>query len=165
MSVRASSLDDLDLSDDCSVQDAGASSDTGQGQQDGQTRRSASMQAVAKGETERGRMNQTESRWARLLDAHGDVLDWWYVSYRVRYGDSGYHTPDFLVLRMDGSVEVHEVKAHCTDAGRTRFKAAANEHWLFRWIMVVQKGKRQPWTVKYDTSDQDGSLFINDTNS
>jgi len=159
--MRASSLDDLDLSDDCSVQDS-SSSDEGNGR-DGQTRRSASMQAVAKGETERGRMNQTESRWARLLDAHEDVLDWWYESYRVRYGDRGYHTPDFLVLRMDGSVEVHEVKAHCTDAGRTRFKAAAETHWCFRWIMVVQKGKRQPWTVKYDTSDQDGSPFINDT--
>jgi len=155
--MRASSLDDLDLSDDCSVQEADTSSDSGQ---DGQTRRSASMQAVAKGETERGRMNQTESRWARILDAHEDVLDWWYESYRVRYGDRGYHTPDFLVLRMDGSVEVHEVKAHCTDAGRTRFKAAASEHWLFRWIMVVQKGKRQPWECKYDTSDQDGSPYI-----
>jgi len=158
MSVRASSLDDLDLSDDCSVQDS-SSSDEGNGES-GQTRRSASMQAVAKGETDRGRMNQTEARWAAVLDAHEDVLDWWYESYRVRYGDSGYHTPDFLVLRMDGSVEVHEVKAHCTDAGRTRFKAAANEHWLFRWIMVVQKGKRQPWTVKYDTGDQDGSPYI-----
>jgi len=160
MSVRASSLDDLDLSDDCSVQEAGASSDSGQVQQDGQTRRSAPMRAVAKGETERGRMNNTESRWAAVLEAHEDVLDWWYESYRVRYGGSGYHTPDFLVLRMDGSVEVHEVKAHCTDAGRTRFKAAAETHWCFRWVMVVQKGRRQPWQCKYDTGDQDGAPFL-----
>jgi len=148
-----------DLEDALDGSDASVSRGTSAPNAD-DTNRSASMQAVARGETERGRMNQTERRWAHRLGASDDVLDWWYESYRVRYGDSGYHTPDFLVLRTDGSIEVHEVKAHCTDAGRTRFKAGASTHWCFRWLMVVQKGKRQPWKVKYDTVGKAGAPFL-----
>jgi hypothetical protein len=106
-------------------------------------------------------MNNTERRWARLLDASDAVLWWAYETVRIRYGDGGWHSPDFILCRLDGSLEVVETKGgHMTDAGRTRFKAAARAFPVARWLMVMQKGKRQPWTVKYDTGDQDGSPYI-----
>lgn len=133
-------------------------------EREGDTKRSASMRAVARGQTERGRMNQTEARWARILDASEHVAEWWYEERKFRYGaDNAWHTPDFVVLRSDGRMEVHEVKAFCTDAGRTRFKAAAGRAWEYRWIMVEQRSKTSPWTVKYDTTGEDGHPFIIDT--
>ena len=124
------------------------------------TKRSPMMQGVAKGQTARGRMNATEARWARLLDACDEVEKWWYEEVRFRYGDSGYATPDFMVLRTDGFIEIHEVKAYMTDAGRTRFKASAKAMWPFRWLMLVQKGKTQPWQCRYDTADKDGAPYL-----
>ena len=130
------------------------------GPSQGDTKRSKMMQGVARGSTSRGRMNATETRWARLLDACDEVEEWWYEEVRFRYGDSGYHTPDFMILRTDGHLEIHEVKGHCTDAGRTRFKASAKSMWPFRWILVVQQGKTQPWQCRYDTADKDGSPYL-----
>jgi len=106
-------------------------------------------------------MNNTEARWAQLLDASEDVLWWAYEVIRIRYGDEGHHSPDFVLVRLDGSLEVHETKGgHMTDAGRTRFKAAARALPVARWLMVMQTGKRQPWECKYDTADEDGDPFL-----
>ena len=125
------------------------------------TKRSKMMQGVARGSTSRGRMNATEARWARVLDACDEVEEWWYEERKFRYGEgNAWHTPDFVVLRTDGHMEVHEVKGHCTDSGRTRFKAAAGRAWEYRWIMVVQKGKTQPWQCRYDTSGEDGAPYL-----
>jgi len=156
MSVKASSVDDIQdaIEGDAEVQDERPS--TG----DGQTQRSASMQAVAKGETPRGEMNNTETRFSRLLDACEDVEWWAYERLRVRYGDKGWHAPDFLVLLSNGHLMVAEVKAHMTDAGRTRFKAGARAMPIMRWVMYVQKGKRQPWGCKYDTKSKDGAPIL-----
>jgi len=118
------------------------------------------MQAVAKGSTPREEMNQTEKRWAQVLD-HTERVVWWsYEVVRVRYGDGAYHSPDFLCLLSDGALVVTEVKAHCTDAGRTRFKAAAGQVPVLRWVMVVQPSPQQAWECKYDTGGEDGHPFI-----
>jgi hypothetical protein len=163
MSVRASSLDDLNLSDDCSVQDADTSSDSGQEHQDGQTRRSPALQGIAKGSTPRGQMNQTERRWACLLDASDAVLWWAYETVRIRYGDGGWHSPDFVLCRLDGSLEVVETKGgYMTDAGRTRFKAAARAFPVARWILVKQDSRQSPWECIYDTSNENAYPHIDE---
>ena len=128
---------------------------------DEQTNRSPALQGIARGSTPRGEMNNTEQRWARRLDASDQVLWWAYETVRVRYGEKGWHSPDFVVLRLDGSLEVHETKGgHMTDAGRTRFKAGARAFPVARWLMVMQAGKRQPFECKYDTSDEQGDPFL-----
>ena len=126
-----------------------------------ETKRSPALQGIARGSTPRGEMNNTEQRWARRLDASEEVLWWAYETLRVRYGEKGWHSPDFVVLRLDGSLEVHETKGgHMTDAGRTRFKAAARAFPVCRWLMVMQRGKRQAWGCKYDTGEEGGAPFI-----
>lgn len=155
--MRANSVDDLNLSPDCEVAEEPSEDVEG-------TKRSPALQGIAKGSTPRGEMNQTERRWARLLDASDEVLWWAYECLRVRYGDGGWHSPDFVLCRLDGALEVVETKGgHMTDAGRTRFKAAARAFPVARWILVMQRGKRQPWECRYDTAGENGAPFINDT--
>jgi hypothetical protein len=125
------------------------------------TNRSASMQAVAKGSSPRGEMNDTERRWARLLEESEHVAAWKYEEEGYRYGaNDSTHWPDFWVMREDGRIEIHEIKGYVKDAGRLRFLSCADRHPEYRWVMVVQKGKRQPWEVKYDTAGEDGSPFL-----
>jgi len=159
MSVRWSEGDlDEALQGDATAQDFGASNNSGQS---GTSGRSPALQGIAKGSTPRGEMNNTERRWAKRLDASDEVLWWAYETVRVRYGDGGWHSPDFVLCRLDGSLEVHETKGgHMTDAGRTRFKAAAKALPVARWLMVMQRGKRQPWKLKYDTASEEGAPFV-----
>jgi len=152
MGVKASSTDALAdaIGGDATIADQGDTS----GSDD--TKRTGALKGVAKGSTPRGEMNNTEQRFSRLLDAC-DAVEWWaYETLRVRYGEKGWHAPDFLVLLSDDSLLVAEVKAHMTDAGRTRFKAGARALPVVRWAMYVQKGKRQPWGCKYDTANRNG---------
>jgi len=154
--MKASSLDDIQdaIRGDASVSDPGDS-----GTQD--SKRSASMQAVARGSTGRGDLNQTEKRWAARLELSEHVEAWKYEEHGFRYGaNDSTHWPDFWVMREDGRIEIHEVKGYVKDAGRLRFLACADRHPEYRWIMVVQKGKRQPWTCKYDTQSKDGAPIL-----
>jgi hypothetical protein len=155
MSVRWSEGDlDEALQGDATVQDE-------VGEAEDMTNRSPALQGIAKGSTPRGEMNNTERRWARRLDASEEVLWWAYETIRVRYGDGGWHSPDFVLCRLDGSLEVHETKGgHMTDAGRTRFKAAAGAFPVARWLMMMQAGKRQPWVCRYDTAGEEGAPFV-----
>jgi len=156
--MRATSLEDIQdaIEGDASVSEA----ESGRTESDD---RPAAIEGIAKGSTPRGEMNQTEKRWARLLDASDQVLWWAYETLRVRYGQKGWHSPDFVLCRLDGSLEVHETKGgHMTDAGRTRFKAAAKAFPVCRWLMVMQPSKRQAWEAKYDTAGEDGAPFVGD---
>jgi hypothetical protein len=156
MGVSVSSTDNLE---DAIQGDAEIVGDEDIADESGTDRKGA-IKGVAKGSTPRGQMNNTETRFSRLLDATDEVEWWIYEALRVRYGDKGWHTPDFIVLLSDRTLMVAEVKAHMTDAGRTRFKAGARALPIFRWVMYVQKGKRQPWTCKYDTEGIGGAPLL-----
>lgn len=158
MSVTASSIDEIKeaIEGDASVSDRGQSAPDAD-----DTNRSASMQAVAKGGTERGEMNQTEQRWARRLEASEHVVSWKYEEEGYRYGAEDHtHWPDFWVQRQDGSIEIHEVKGYVKDAGRLRFLACADRHPEYRWMMVVQSSRQQAWECKYDTVGKSGRPFV-----
>lgn len=62
-----------------------------------------------------GEMNKTESAYAAHLDrmrASGDVAAWWFEPFALvlSHGNACRYTPDFLVQRPDGVLEIHEVK-------------------------------------------------------
>lgn len=160
MGVKSSSTDELRdaIGGDAEISDPDGGSD-GSSEQTG-TDRTGAIKGVAKGSTPRGEMNKTETRFSRLLDRVEEVEWWTYEVLRVRYGDKGYHSPDFLVLLSEGDLMVCEVKAYMTDAGRTRFKAGAGALPVVRWAMYVQTSKGQPWTCKYDTAGKGGSPII-----
>jgi len=67
----------------------------------------------AYGELAREEMNETEAKYARVLDerrAAGEIVDWWYELYTVKLAPSTHYRPDFLVQLADGRLEFHEVK-------------------------------------------------------
>ena len=57
-------------------------------------------------------MNQTEARYAGYLDGMkhtGEVVAWAYEAVKLRLADKTFYTPDFVVIRTDGGIELHEV--------------------------------------------------------
>jgi hypothetical protein len=87
-------------------------------------------------------MNQTEAAYARgvLEPARlaGELVWWAFEAMKFRLADNTHYTPDFVVLRADGEVEAHEIKATWshggagfTDDARVKVKVAAS---LFPWI-------------------------------
>jgi hypothetical protein len=58
-------------------------------------------------------MNKTEAAFAYQLEAKkrdGLIHDWFYESLTFKLGHDCRLTPDFLVIHMDGMIELFEVK-------------------------------------------------------
>ena len=88
-------------------------------------------------------MNQTEARYAGYLDGMrhtGEVVAWAYEAMKLRLADKTFYTPDFVVIRADGGIELHEVKGHWEDDARVKIKVAATQHPWFRFL-AVKAGK------------------------
>lgn len=91
----------------------------------------------ADGKRKSAKMNKTfiyRSSWEKtfmeLLDSDGDVVEWDYEPFFIRYefeGKSRRYVPDFLVMRTDGSVTMYEVKPtalHDFPKNAAKFEAA-----------------------------------------
>lgn len=98
-------------------------------------------------------MNGTEAKYAASLAQHvadGLISAWWYQALSWRIGPNAHYRPDFVVLRRDGVLELHEVKARAssggfgaTEASLVRVKAVAG-HSPFR-VVVVWPRKGGGW--------------------
>lgn len=91
-------------------------------------------------------MNRLEQKVAAELDAKlrdGKILDWRYEPIKLRLADKTYYTPDFMVLRIDGTIEFWEAKAtwksgvHWEDDARVKIKVAAEQFWAFVFVAVT----------------------------
>ena len=93
-----------------------------------------------------------ERRYALWLDScvsRGEIRGWTYEAIKLRVGPVGenaWYTPDFLVVTNSGALEVHETKGYRERAGVVRFKAAAEIHKGFKFVLVEQT--KQGWKVK-----------------
>ena len=82
----------------------------------------------ARGRTERGKMNSTETAYSLHLEARkmaGEILGWWFESITLRLGPDCRFNPDFLVQLADGTLELHDTKARMKKKakdGSTYFK-------------------------------------------
>lgn len=93
-------------------------------------------------------MNKLEASYALHLEERklaGDVLSFFFESVKFRLADKTFYTPDFLVMRGDGQIEVHEVKGFWEDDARVKIKVAA-ETFPFRFL-AIKKG-RMGWEVE-----------------
>lgn len=98
-------------------------------------------------------MNGVEARYSGFLTAEtaaGRVAAWWYQKLTWRLGTGVHYRPDFVVLRPDGLLEIHEVKARAkagdfgaTEASWAKVKATAGEA-PFR-VCVVWPGAQGQW--------------------
>lgn len=97
---------------------------------------------------DRGVMNTTEQRYADWLTNDPSVYRWWFeaLSLRISHPEAGrpaLYTPDFVVLREDGTTFIDDVKnKHIDDvAAIVRIKACAELYplWIFRIVRPIAK--------------------------
>lgn len=105
----------------------------------------------AKGRRKPGCMNRTEAAYAEYLEqGRRDGLILWYAfdAVKFRLGEKCWYSPDFLVIFMDGIVELHEVKGFWRDDARVKIKVAAERFpFVFRAVKKVAK-KNGGWAME-----------------
>jgi len=74
----------------------------------------AKARLYAKGRMKSGQMNRTEKAYAAFLEGEkhaGRITAYWFEALKLKIAEGAcFYTPDFLVLRPDGTLELHEVK-------------------------------------------------------
>lgn len=91
-----------------------------------------------------GDMNKLEQQYAAHLEGLkllGGVESFWFDALKLRLADNTFYTPDFLVQKIDGHLEVHEVKGFWEDDARVKIKVAA-AMFPFRFVAVTAKRKK-----------------------
>lgn len=96
----------------------------------------------ALGRLPKGTMNKTEAAYAKDLDERkrtGDVIEWRFHPMNIRLGPGVFYEVDFLVLRRDQTVEIHETKGgYTSDKGQMKIRLAAAALPWFRMLKVHQ---------------------------
>ncbi len=89
----------------------------------------------AKGRMKAGEMNRTEKSYSAFLESErlaGRVERWWFEAIKLKIADGAcFYTPDFLVLRPDGTLEIHEVKGSpriFSDDAKVKVKSCATQY-------------------------------------
>lgn len=104
------------------------------------------MRRHARGRTgptrQQGEMNRYEAAYAgdlELLRLKGEVDRWMYEAVKLRLAPKTFFTPDFVVVKADGYLELHEVKGHWEEDARIKMKVAAEMYPMFKFIAVQLK--------------------------
>lgn len=108
----------------------------------------AKARLYAKGRMKSGQMNRTEKTYAAFLEGEkhaGRVSGYWFEALKLKIAEGAcFYTPDFLVLRPDGALELHEVKGSpriFADDAKVKVKACATQY-PFKTIVVYPRAKK-----------------------
>jgi len=108
---------------------------------------------VAIGTVREPAMNKTEAEYAAMLQTRttqGEILWWRYEAVTLKLADNTRYTPDFLVMRADGSLEIHETKGgFVREDGWVKLKIAA-ALFPFRFFLCQKQAKKAGggWRIK-----------------
>lgn len=100
--------------------------------------------SFALGRLKTGQMNKTEEAYFSELNTQksSGLIAWFKFEWvKLRLADNTFYTPDFAVMRADGTMELHEVKGFWTDDARVKIKVAADMY-PFRFIALKAKSKK-----------------------
>lgn len=103
-----------------------------------------SKKLYALGRLKSGVMNRTEAEYSRLLESlrtSGELLWWAFEGITLKLAEGSRYTPDFFVMRNDGTLECHEVKSRWIGDAKTKVRVAA-EKFPFKFFAVFAKLKR-----------------------
>ena len=93
-----------------------------------------------------GEMNKTEALYAAHLEEWkrlAIIADYRFECVKLRLADKTFYTPDFMVLKPDGTLEMHEVKGFWEDDARVKIKVAAAQ---FPFVFVaIKRAKGGGW--------------------
>ena len=99
----------------------------------------------ALGRLRTGQKNKTEQAYELevLKPAMQDGSISWYrfEGVKLRLADNTFYTPDYCVMRSDGTMEMHEVKGFWQDDARVKIKVAADMYPL-KFIAVKRQAKK-----------------------
>ena len=106
----------------------------------------------------KGTMNKAEKAYSEHLKNDSSVSEFFFESITLLLADNCRYTPDFMVQRMDGTIEFHEVKAfwkskqkaHWEDDARVKIKVSA-EKYPFIFYGVAQNGTK--WEIENFTKE------------
>lgn len=90
-----------------------------------------------------GEMNRLEAEYASYLDLQmkTGLISWWgFEPIKLRLAKNTFYTPDFLVMKTDLSLEVHEVKGFWEDDARVKIKVASAQ-FPFQFIAITKEKK------------------------
>ena len=97
-------------------------------------------------------MNKLEESYAEYLRGQQQAgeIDWFaFEAIKLKLADNTFYAPDFLVLKMNGDLEVHEVKGFWEDDARVKIKVAASLFpFHFRAITRLPKRDGGGWGVE-----------------
>lgn len=99
----------------------------------------------ALGRMKKGRMNNTEFEYSKkleLMKQSGEILWYSFEALKFRLADNTSYTPDFVVMRSDGLIELHEVKGFWTDDARVKIKVAAD---MYPFVFKAIKWQKRQW--------------------
>lgn len=88
-----------------------------------------------------GALNRSEEAYAAHLKAKqalGQIVWYAFEAVKLRLADNTFYTPDFVVMALDGVIELHEVKGFWTDDARVKIKVAAS---LFPFRFKAMKAR------------------------
>lgn len=97
-------------------------------------------------------MNRLETDYWSYLDmlkTIGEVHDFRFESLKFKMANRTFYTPDFLVIKPDGAVEIHEVKGFWEDDARVKIKVIAEQHSWFIFIGVTKDRKTKAWAYEH----------------
>ncbi|WP_371751583.1 DUF1064 domain-containing protein [Snodgrassella alvi] len=100
-----------------------------------------------------GQKNKTEQAYEMevLKPAMQDGSVSWYrfEGVKLRLADNTFYTPDYCVMRSDGTMEMHEVKGFWQDDARVKIKVAADMYPL-KFIAVKRQAKKNGggWSIE-----------------
>lgn len=85
-----------------------------------------------------GEMNGLESAWAGVLKLDATVRRSVWQGARLRLAKGTYYTPDFMVFKTDGLIEMHETKGFMREAARVRINTAAELYPEFEFVLITR---------------------------
>jgi hypothetical protein len=103
----------------------------------------------ALGRLKAGQRNKTEAAYEQhleLLKRAGEIIWYCFEGMKFRLADNTFYNPDFIVMRKDGQIEVHEVKGFWMEDARVKIKVAA-ETFPFKFIAI--KLVKKQWEYEY----------------
>lgn len=93
-------------------------------------------------------MNRLEKEYQSLLEARrieGEIEWVGFECIKFRLADKTYLTPDFMVMRANGEIEVHEVKGFMEEDANVKLKVCA-ENFPFKFFLA--KKLKGQWDVR-----------------
>lgn len=107
--------------------------------------------SYALGRLSAGQMNQTEARYAALLEGRklaGEVAWWSFEALTFKLAADTRYTPDFTVMLASGELEAHEVKGYVQDDSLVKIKVAARLFPMrFYLIFARKKSEGGGWDI------------------